>query len=380
MTNDRRRFVLRAGSFAALALAAGLAAGRAAADAPVRLNETQVIGTHNSYHVQADKAMLALIEQFNPELRRSLEYGHRPLPEQFSRLGIRQVELDIFADPKGGLFAKPRGPKMAAVLGLPAGGPYDPEGVMRRPGFKVMHVQDVDFRSSVPTFVAGLKQIRDWSAAHPRHFPIFVLVELKDETPMPMLTKAIPFGAAELDAVDAEILSVFQRREILAPDDVRGSFASLPEALAKRGWPTIDAARGKVMFGMDNEGAPRDLYLKGLPALQGRLLFVSVSETHPAAAWMKINDPLGDFDHIQHLVRRGFLVRTRADADTKEARANDPRQRDKALASGAQFVSTDYPEPNPAFSPYCVRFAGGIVVRANPINGNPKLNGKDLEQ
>ena len=134
------------------------------------------------------------------------------------------------------------------------------------------------------------------------------------------------------------------------------------------------------MFGMDNEGALRDLYLKGHPALQGRMLFVSVAETHPAAAWMKVNDPVGDFDRIQHLVRQGFLVRTRADADTKEARANDPRQRDKALASGAQFVSTDYPEPNPAFSPYCVRFAGGIVVRTNPVNGNPKLNGKDLEQ
>ena len=79
------------------------------------------------------------------------------------------------------------------------------------------------------------------------------------------------------------------------------------------------------MFGMDNEGAPRDLYLKGHPALQGRMLFVSVAETHPAAAWMKVNDPVGDFDRIQHLVRQGFLVRTRADADTKEARANDPR-------------------------------------------------------
>ena len=214
MTNDRRRF----GGAPARSLPwrspPDWRPDCAAAEAPVRLNETQVIGTHNSYHVQADKPMLALIEQFSPELRRSLEYGHRPLPEQLSRLGIRQVELDIFADPKGGLFANPRGPKMAAALGLPAGAPYDPQGAMRRPGFKVMHVQDVDFRSTVPTFVAGLKQIRDWSAAHPRHFPIFVLVELKDETPMPLLTKPIPFGAAELDAVDAEILSVFQRGEI----------------------------------------------------------------------------------------------------------------------------------------------------------------------
>ena len=70
--------------------------------------------------------MLALIEQSARNSRRSLEYGHRPLPEQLSRLGIRQVELDIFADPKGGLFAEPRGPKMAAALGLPAGGPTIP--------------------------------------------------------------------------------------------------------------------------------------------------------------------------------------------------------------------------------------------------------------
>ena len=365
---------------AALALTAGLATRGVAAETAVRINQAQVIGTHNSYHRQADEAMLKLIERFEPKVRPTLEYSHRPLPEQFSRLGIRQVELDIFADPKGGRYAKPRGPKMAAVLGLPTGGPYDPEGLMRRPGFKVMHVQDIDFRSTVPTFVAGLRQIRDWSAAHPRHFPIFILVELKDDTPSPLLTKALPFGPKELDAIDAEILSVFQREEILTPDDVRGSFASLPGALAKRGWPTLAAARGKVLFGMDNEGRPPDLYLKGHPALQGRLLFVSVPETNPAAAWMKVNDPVGDFNRIQHLVRRGFLVRTRADADTKQSRENDPRQRDRALASGAQFVSTDYPEPNPAFSPYCVRFPGGIVVRRNPVNGDPKLNGVDLEK
>jgi hypothetical protein len=31
--------------------------------------------------------------------------------------------------------------------------------------------------------------------------------------------------------------------------------------------------------------------------------------------------------------------------DTREARADDPRRRDQALASGAQWVSTDYPAP-----------------------------------
>jgi len=94
---------------------------------------------------------------------------------------------------------------------------------------------------------------------------------------------------------------------------------------------------------------------------------------------MKENDAIGDFDLIQDLVKRGFLVRTRADSDTVEARKNDTRCRDQALASGAQFISTDYPEPNPAFSPYAVRFENGISVRVNPVNGDPSLRGIDLE-
>jgi hypothetical protein len=94
---------------------------------------------------------------------------------------------------------------------------------------------------------------------------------------------------------------------------------------------------------------------------------------------MKENDAIGDFDRIKSLVKDGFLVRTRADSDTVEARTNETCRRDHALASGAQFISTDYPEPNPAFSPYAVGFGNGIVVRVNPVNDDPSLRGMDLE-
>jgi hypothetical protein len=302
------------------------------------------------------------------------------LPEQLSRLRIRQIELDCFADPRGGLYAEPRGPKLAAALGLPPVPNHDPAGQLRAPGIKVMHVQDIDYFSSVLTLVEGLQQVRAWSEQHLRHFPIFILLELKEDQPDPALTRPVPFGEQELDTLEAEILSVLPCEKILTPDDVRGQAATLPEALRQHGWPTLKAARGKVMFGLDNESAARDLYLKGHPALAGRLIFVSVPPTHPAAAWMKDNDPIKDFDRIQELVKAGFLVRTRADADTVEARGNDTRRRDMALASGAQFISTDYPEANPAFSPYVVRFDEGIVVRSNPVNGDMSLRGVDLEK
>jgi hypothetical protein len=363
-----------------MVIAVGLLAGCTTPIDRVRINQVQVVGTHNSYHLRAHPSLLKLVGQRSPETAQGLDYSHRPLPEQLSRLGIRQIELDCFADPKGGLYADPRGPKQAAALGLPPVPNHDPAGRLRAPGFKVMHVQDVDYFSSVLTLVEGLQQVRAWSERHPRHFPIFILLELKEDQPDPALTRPVPFGEQELDALEAEILSVLPRKKILTPDDVRGGAATLPEALRQHGWPTLKGARGKIIFGLDNEGPVRDLYLKGHPALAGRLAFVSVPPSHPAAAWMKDNDAVEDFDRIQRLVKAGFLVRTRADADTVEARTNDTRRRDKALASGAQFISTDYPEANPAFSPYAVRFDEGIVVRTNPVNGNPSLRGVDLEK
>ncbi|MFO1500806.1 MAG: phosphatidylinositol-specific phospholipase C1-like protein [Verrucomicrobiota bacterium] len=355
----------------------GCATGRSTAG--VRLNQIQVIGSHNSYHLRAHPSLRALLMRRNPEVVPGLDYSHRPLPEQLAQLGIRQIELDCLADPEGGLYAHPKGAAASVAAGLPAVPNHDPDGVLLKPGIKIMHVPDIDYLTTALTLQAALQQVRTWSEQHPNHVPIFILLELKDDPDSPDLTQPIRFNQEQLAALEKEITAVIPRRKILTPDDVRRGQPSLPAALRKYGWPKLDSVRGKLFFGLDNEGALRDQYLEEHPALQGRLLFVSVPRSHPAAAWMKMNDPIRDFDQIQALVRDGFLVRTRADADTRQARANDPTQRDKALASGAQFVSTDYPEPNLTLSTYCVRFEDGIVARANPVSGDRKLIGLDLE-
>jgi hypothetical protein len=338
--------------------------------AALRLNQIQVIGTHNSYHQRAPDALRALVAKRSPAEALSLDYGHLPLPDQFS-LGIRQIELDCFADPHGGLYSAPKGPKWAEAAGLGKVPEYDPEGRLKQPGFKVMHVQDVDYWSSALTFVEALQQVREWSLKHPRHLPIFILIEPKDDRPVPEMTEPIPFDEKQLAALEVEIRSVIPREKILAPDDVRGREISLPEALRKHGWPQLDSVRGKVMFGLDNEGALRDAYLREHPALEHRLLFVSVPPTNPAAAWMKENDAVDGFARIQQLVKSGFLVRTRADADTVQARKNETNRREMAFASGAQFISTDYPVPDPKFSSYSVHFAGDTMARVNPVNSVP---------
>jgi hypothetical protein len=359
---------------------AAWAGGVVAAAAEPRLNQLQVIGTHNSYHIAPAPALLEFIGSTGRRRAEGLDYTHRPLAEQFSRLGIRQIELDVFADPKGGRFAEPSLRKVLRNRGKDPGPDPDSQGRLRKPGLKVLHVQDVDFRTHAATFLDALKQVRAWSRANPRHVPILILVELKDEAIFGLPTQPVKFARAEIDGVDAEILSVFDRSEVLTPDQVRGRFATLPEAIRAQGWPALDAVRGHVMCALDNEGAVRDLYLDGHPGLRGRVMFATVAPSDPAAAWFKINDPIRDCDRIQQLVRAGFLVRTRADADTRQARGNDGTQRDKALASGAQFVSTDYPEPDRRFSEYCVRLPGGVVARVNPVSGDPAWGLGDLER
>src|ERR1044071_3981765 len=172
----------------------------------LRLNQIQVIGTHNSYHLRGHDSLLALIAEKDPALRMELDYGHRPLPEQLSRLGIRQIELDCYADPNGGLYANPLGVERVLKAGLPPLPEYDPHGRIRQPGIKVMHVPDVDFANPVLAKVDGLRQVREWSLKNPRHVPVFILLELKEDSP--------GHGFSQLLAIVEEQMANIENRKI----------------------------------------------------------------------------------------------------------------------------------------------------------------------
>ncbi len=92
-----------------------------------------------------------------------------------------------------------------------------------------------------------------------------------------------------------------------------------------------------------------------------------------------MTDPIADQDYIRQLVAAGYIVRTRADADTLEARSGDTVRRDAALASGAQFVSTGYPEPDPDLSGYFVEIEGGTNAHCNPVLSPPGCDSSALE-
>ena len=348
-------------------------------DASVRLNQVQVIGTHNSYHFRDAANIFNAITSFNKALADSIDYTHPVLPTQFSREGVRQIEIDVFADPNGGRYARPKLRELLDHTTAPIPG-------MSKPGFKVLHASDSDFNSNCLTFIACLDAVKGWSDAHKTHLPIAILIEAKDDPvvdPLKMgFVQPPPLTSSDFDALDAEIRSVFPANEIITPDDVRGKHATLEESVRSgTGWPTIAASRGKVMFLLD-QANQRERYINGHPSLRGRIIFTNSSPGEPDAAFVEMNDPNGkNLAAIQQLVREGYIVRTRSDADTLEARADDTKTRDNAIASGAQYVSTDYPAPDKAPFPggFEVTLPGNRAWRCDPVNAGPACSSAFLD-
>lgn len=284
-------------------------------DASLRVNHLQAKATHNSYH--------RIPEATVPEW----QYEHLPLDLQLGEQGVRGVELDIHYD----------------------------DACAR---FRVFHIGLLDDLTTCDYLVDCLLALRGWSAAHPGHHPIFVQIEPK-------------FGSSTADAerlaaLDAEVLSVFERSWLVTPDDLKGSAASVAEGLAARGWPTLGEARGRFVFYLNTGGVLRDAYTSGRKHLDRRPMFAEGNLDEPFVAIQVSNDPVADRDAIARALAKNLVVRTRADADQTAAKPDPSPGRDAAFATGAQIVSTDFPAPV-AGSSYSVSVPGGTPSRCNPV-------------
>ena len=333
--------------------------------ADISMNDLQAIGSHNSYKLAIPKPELDLIRAYRERSAITLDYTHLPLTEQLD-LGLRQIELDILYDPKGGRYAEPLLPRQT---GGQAGAIEYDNSDMHTPGFKVLHAQDIDVRSTCPTWIICLTEIRDWSDKNPEHVPILIIFNAKTgRSAYPDSKAALDFSEAAFEALDAETLRVFPRSKLIIPDDVRGNAKTLREAILRRGWPSLNESRGKVFFALDEGPGKVKLYMRGNASLEGLPMFVnSINTEANHAAYFTINDPIQDQQRIQTTVSAGFIVRTRADANTIEARRNTTSRREAALNSGAHYVSTDYYLPRSDFSEYSVNLPATSAARCNPI-------------
>jgi hypothetical protein len=331
------------------------AAGGASSGVRLRLNDVQMVGTHNSYHVEPAPELLSAITSVDPTLI-NLAVTHPPLATQLSDEAVRQVELDVFADPDGTLW-RPIG----------------------TPGFKVFHMEQVDMGSTCETFLACLHALKGWSHSHPHHLPVFVLVQPNDDVTLPAPPNPLPITTAVLDSLDAEIRSVMKPRDLITPDQVRGKHSTVEAAVLADAWPPLDDTRGKFVFLLDQF---RDQYVVGHPNLEGRVMFPASNPGQPDAAFVEFQDPRVTTETtISDLVRKGYLVRTRADEAVVTPQTGDLTQRDAAFASGAQIISTDYPIPGLATrwgSDYVAQLPGGLLARCDPVRVTQPCPTRDL--
>jgi hypothetical protein len=386
MTVRRRpTAVLAALAACALALAAAAAsAGPPAGKGPVRLNELQSIGTHNSYKRETSEPEQAEYDEIiaTPgDYDAFLAYSHASIPNQFEHQDVRGLELDLFGDPEGGLYAEPMVRKRLGLGPLP-----DPD--WRRPGIKVLHIADFDYATTCVLFVTCLQQVESWSDANPGHVPLTILLELKRSDSRAVAQGGVvapAWEAAALDALDAEIRSVFREGDMITPDDVRQPALTLEQSVLRYGWPSLEESRGQVIFLLDNDPGPiRNAYTAGRPNLEGRVIFTNSRAGQPDAAFIKRNDPRGaNTAQIQEFVRGGYLVRTRSDLPLSTVKTEDTAMLEAALQSGAHVISTDFPEVGMSArydSDYVARLPEGGPARCNPVNARRNCHSDRLER
>ncbi|UTX47213.1 phosphatidylinositol-specific phospholipase C1-like protein [Chryseobacterium sp. MA9] len=331
----------------------------------LKINEIQVIGSHNSYKKAILPEVYSYLSQKDTlNVLPRIQYEHIPIPQQLD-LGLRNLEIDVYADSKGGKYAHPK------ILDLvKTTEPFDPEGKMKKPGYKMIHITDIDYQTWYYTLEECLKDLKKWSDKHPDHDPVFITLEPKDGKANQFGTEPEHYTAQLFDDLDNELKKHLGKDRIITPDDIRGSYKTLNEAVLNKNWPKVKDVKGKFLFVLDNNGENRDLYAKDHPSLKGRMIFTNSTPGTPESAVLFMNEPQKDNIAIKDLVKKGYIIRTRADADTMEARSEDYSRFEKAKQSGAQIITTDYYYPSKLFkSNYKVSFDNNTYERKNPLTG-----------
>ncbi len=318
----------------------------------IRINQIQLKGTHNSYHV---------LKPYNPvewlpwDLHiTDWNYTHAPITEQLTNQGVRQVELDIH---------------------------------MGKDGFPVYHLTGIDNGSTCKDLTACLIEVRDWSIANPHHQLLWLLIEPKDtDDPGNYFGEWI---ADHLDTIEENIESLLGSDNIYKPSELRGSHPTMRDRIEKEGWPTLDATRGKITIVWNAIGSNKKAYANYKPEASQLLMLLKAtpeeligdSPSPYDMVYTEVGDPLKGKSLITELVEKGFMVRTRAEErglDSNEAKKGKRDRPEAALESGAQIISTDIPAKVPE-TDYFFAIPGDHVSRCNPVNSDAECKPELIE-
>ncbi len=282
-------------------------------DAGIKFNEMRYVATHNSYQTESVDELKQLYRKLS-DLTFGLVAGNTAdfisptLTEQLNS-GIYSLELDI------------------EVL--------DRDGDI---SFTCMHAPQIQMTTSCYDFSLAMKEIAMWSDNNPNHLPITIIIEPK-EIFLPMENmKALNLDYAKVfDSMLRDTLG----DKLFTPADMLRDYENFGEMRAADDWCEVKDMLGKVLILM-HDCATTDDYIKLDRSLKTQAMFPMLEArdmNESYASFLLINDPVRDFTDIEEALENNFVVRTRADKFTGVTE----ERREKAFASGAQIISTDYP-------------------------------------
>jgi hypothetical protein len=338
-------------------------------DTNVRLNDIRILASHNSYKKLPHPKVVKFLSRFKKRLGEEnnpiqLDYGHLPIETQMSDYNIRGLELDVYYDPKGSLYRKRKINRF--IIGQKV---KVRDEKMKQPGFKLLHIPDIDFETNYLTFIDALKSVKSWSKNNPNHSPIFINVEVKgtsaaDESKFLRILgfkRAIPMDSLAFISLNNEILSVFSDGEIYKPIQLQSNYNCIKDRIFSEGWPLLSECMGKIFFIL--QGNNEDIYRKILQNDKSLCMFAYDEPGASNTAFVIRNNSKNKEREIG-LLSDYYIIRTRTDAGTIQARNNDYSDFVSALKSNAQIISTDYYKPDQRFSDFKIILKGMDKTRS----------------
>ena len=272
-------------------------------DPNIKFQDVQILASHNSYKKQGSSLGHFFVGLGSSKAEaEALEYENIGLTEQLNH-GIRSFEFDVRK---------------------------------RKTEFMLTHVPLVDNSSTIPNLRLALEEIYLFSSNHPNHFPITVLIEIKDD--WMILDHALQvIEEQELEELN-QLIFEEMKDSLYKHSDIILQNTSLSETIMNNGWPSISELLGKVMFIL-HPGNFTNSFVNLDPTLNDLSIFPGSypSETIPSyASFYIINDPFSTM--IPTYVEQNFIVRTRINESLEFS--SDIYQ--QALSSGAQILTSDF--------------------------------------
>lgn len=280
----------------------------------IKFNELRYIATHNSYQTEAVDEYKKIFKNLS-ELTFGLisektgEFVSPTVTEQLNN-GIYSLEIDIET--------------------------FDRDGEI---SFTCMHSPTLDMTTSCYDFSLLLKEISMWSDNNPNHLPITIIVEPKSFF-IPL--EDMKFFNLDYALAFDEALRAGLGDKLFTPADMLRDYESFGAMRAADDWCEVEDMLGKVLI-LLHDCNVTEKYIETDSSLKSQAMFPMLREEdtdRDCASFLLINDPEDAYASSEEIIKDGkFVVRTRADQFTSVSQEN----RELALASGAQIVSTDYP-------------------------------------